>query len=392
MQELLAQIPLAENLRLPAAIGAIIVLTFIAAWIVKTILWVIAHRIAKRTKTDLDDNLLKAARKYIYYLVYLVGLVFLFELLEQTSGEEWSQVFMYADKAIYVLAVFVIARMLAQVFAVGLTWYAENVAAKTESTVDDEFIPLLDRVFKIVVYVLALLISLDHFDVDIKALVAVLGVGSLAIALAAKDTVANMIGGFVIMIDRPFRIGDRVRLDDGTVCKVHSIGIRSTKFWTFDNTLIIVPNAELMSSTVHNITYPHPQVRVRVDIGVGYDSDIDQVRDIMLTAADEHEAVIEDPGPGFYILGFGDNAIDVTIRCYVEDVSQGFKTESEMRQMILEKFREANIEIPFPQRVVTMAETPETEPSEDKAKGTKFMKATRVKRGDPQIDIEDDED
>jgi small-conductance mechanosensitive channel len=189
-----------------------------------------------------------------------------------------------------------------------------------------------------------------------------------------------MIGGFVIMIDRPFRQGDRVRLGDGTVCVAHTIGIRSTKFWTFDNTLIIVPNAELMKSTVHNITYPFPRVRVRVNVGVGYDSDMSLVERVMLDEAKRHPKVIDDPKPSFFFLDFGDSSLDVSLRCHVDDVGEQFRTGSDLRFQILERFRVEGIEIPFPQRVVTTvggkALPSESTPVEEASGGTKSRPKT----------------
>ncbi len=353
MTELLSQLPVSELLRSVIGIVGIIVITLVAAWLVRLFLFGVARRLTARTSTELDDQLLEAIRRPIYLLVNVIGLFVLSEFIESRTGETLGSLFVWIDGALWVFLVFLVAHVLVKIAAAGLTWYGANIASRTETTVDDEFIPLLDRAMKVIVYVLAVLIVLDHFEIDIKGLVAVLGVGSLAIALAAQETIANMIGGFVIMIDRPFRHGDRVRLADGTVCVVHAIGIRSTKFWTFDNTLIIVPNAELMKSTVHNITYPFPQVRVRVNVGVGYGSDMGLVERVMLEEARNHPKVMEEPGASFFFLDFGDSSLDVSLRCHVEDVGEQFRTASDLRFMILDRFRREGIEIPFPQRVVT---------------------------------------
>jgi len=174
--------------------------------------------------------------------------------------------------------------------------------------------------------------------------------------LAAQDTIANMIGGFVIMIDRPFRERDRVRLPDGTLCIVDKIGIRSTKLRTYDNTLIITPNAELMKSTIHNETYPYPEVRATVEVGVGYDSDIGKVREVMLDEAHKHPKVLKEPPPDFIFLNFGDSSLDVSIRCRVATIEDRFFVSSDLREQVLNRFRLEGIEIPFPQRVVTIVE------------------------------------
>jgi small-conductance mechanosensitive channel len=107
------------------------------------------------------------------------------------------------------------------------SWLTKNIASRSDSDMYAEFLPLINRLLRVVVFVVALVTILSHFNVDVNGLLAVLGVGSLAIALAAKDTIANMISGFIIMIDRPFRAGDRVILDSGEKCDVHKIGLRS---------------------------------------------------------------------------------------------------------------------------------------------------------------------
>lgn len=367
MYELIEKIPLPTSLQIIAASVAIIVLTILSVWIVRALLNQVVGRLASRTRTDLDDNLLSVIKRHIHYLVYIVGAVALFNYLEYVSDGRAPGLFKGIDGTLFVLGVFVIAVMIVRLMSTLLSWYATNIASRTETTLDDEFVPLADRGFRIVGYILALLIVLEHFEVDIMGLVAVLGIGSLAIALAAKETIANMIGGFVIMIDRPFRVGDRIRLDTGTTVIVDQIGIRSTKLRTFDNTLIIVPNAELMKSTVHNLTYPHPKLRVQVDVGVGYDSDMDQVRRVMLDEAEQHPVVIDDPPPSFIFLEFGDSSLNVSLRCWVADVSQQFGTASELREQVLNRFRKEGIEIPFPQRVVTMVPE-ETEAKERPAR------------------------
>ncbi|MBU3958295.1 MAG: mechanosensitive ion channel family protein [Candidatus Omnitrophica bacterium] len=134
-------------------------------------------------------------------------------------------------------------------------WYKENIAAKTSTRLDDELIPLLRRVANIAIWVIALLIILPFYGVNISALIAALGVGSLAIALAAQDTIANIIAGFMIMVDRPFRPGDRIKLPSGEVVTVLDIGVRRSKFLSEDKAIIIVPNLELSKSKIINYTY-----------------------------------------------------------------------------------------------------------------------------------------
>jgi len=355
MEQLLQELPVSPAVRTLIGIASIILITALASALLRTLVFSTVSRMTRRTSTTLDDRLLKATRSYLSLLVYVFGLSVLFDFLGSRYTEYLGANLMEVINAIiYAVGVIVVAILLVRVVSAFLGWYGDTVAVRTETTLDDEFIPLLDRTVKIVVFTLAVLIVLEHFGVDIKGMVAVLGIGSLAVALAAQDTLANMIGGFTIMIDRPFRVGDMVSLPDERRVVVHEIGIRSTKFLTFDNTLVIVPNAELIKSTIHNVTYPMPQVRVAVDVGVSYDSDIRKVREVLLDEARQHPGVLDDPAPQFFFLNFGDSSLDVTLRCHVACAEDHRKTSSELRIQILKRFRAEGIEIPFPQRVVTM--------------------------------------
>lgn len=155
--------------------------------------------------------------------------------------------------AIFVLSVtFWVQRIIGAAFG----WYHANIAAKTPTRLDDEFIPLFRRIAKITLWVVAAIILLSNLGVNLGALVATLGVGSLAIALAAQDTIANVISGFLIMIDRPFRMGDEIKLPSGEKVKVLDIGIRRSRFLNLDdNAIIIMPNLDLSKSKIINYTY-----------------------------------------------------------------------------------------------------------------------------------------
>ena len=134
-------------------------------------------------------------------------------------------------------------------------WYRQNVASRTKTRLDEQFIPLFAKLTNVILWVIALIILLSHFGININALVATLGVGSLAIALAAQDTIANLIAGFLIMVDRPFKIGDRIKLPTGEMVEVLEIGTRRSKFLSEDKAIIIVPNLDLSKKKIVNYTY-----------------------------------------------------------------------------------------------------------------------------------------
>lgn len=159
------------------------------------------------------------------------------------------------EKYIACIPIICVTFILQRIIGAVLGWYKEQVALKTRTTLDEELIPIVRRTLKVILWLIALLIILPLFGVNISALIATLGVGSLAIALAAQDTIANIISGFMIMVDRPFRIADKIKLPSGEVVKVLNIGVRRSKFLAEDGSIIIVPNLDLSKSKIVNYTY-----------------------------------------------------------------------------------------------------------------------------------------
>jgi small-conductance mechanosensitive channel len=163
----------------------------------------------------------------------------------------------YLTTIFIVCACFIVQRVTGAI----LTWYKDTVASKTVTRLDDELIPLLRRVFNVLIWVTAILIILPLYGINVNGLIATLGVSSLAIALAAQDTIANIIAGFMIMVDRPFRPGDRIKIPSGEVVSVLDVGVRRSKFLSDDKAVIIVPNLELSKSKIVNYTYGEERLK-----------------------------------------------------------------------------------------------------------------------------------
>ena len=158
------------------------------------------------------------------------------------------------------LLVLSVAFVLQRVSGAAYAWYLEHVASHAPTRLDDELIPLLRSLTTVVIWVLAVLVSLPLFGVNISALITTLGVTSLAVALAAQDVIANFIAGFLIMIDRPFRLGDRIKLPTGETVTVLDIGVRRSQFLAADRSIIIVPNQDLSKGRIVNYTYGDERV------------------------------------------------------------------------------------------------------------------------------------
>lgn len=160
------------------------------------------------------------------------------------------------NKSFLVISILTVAFWFQKVFGIIFKWYAIDVASKTKSRLDDEFIPLFRKITNIFLWIIVILLILSNLGINIGALVATLGISSLAIALAAQDTIANIIAGFLIMVDRPFRVDDEIKLPSGEKVTVLDIGIRRSRFLNLeDNAIIIVPNLDMSKSKIINYTY-----------------------------------------------------------------------------------------------------------------------------------------
>jgi small-conductance mechanosensitive channel len=163
-----------------------------------------------------------------------------------------------------------------------------------------------------------------------------------------------MISGFTIMIDRPFRIGDRIQLVGGQVGDVADIGLRSTKIKTLDNQLLIIPNSDLCNTMLTNQAFPNARIKGRINVGVAYGSDVDQVKQLLVATALEVNLVLPEPLPEAYFVSFGDSALTMSLFFWVEEYTALFATTDQVNSLIIKRFREHAIEIPFPIRTVIL--------------------------------------
>lgn len=334
---------------------AVALLILLATWVVSKVgvrlELLFFRRWVEKTKTDLDDRLLDIFTSGFRKIIWILGFYIVLHNLDSLTNEKIVQ---YGDDALYVLAVLIVASVLSKTLQTLLDWYSKHLSSRDKGKIQDEFQPLLKRMIFIIVYLTAIIFILNHFQQNISSLIVSLGVGSLAVALAAKDTLANMIAGFMIMTDRPFRLGDRIQLEAGEKGDVYDIGLRTTKILTFDNTLIIVPNQQIINEKVTNLSYPDPQIRVSVELGVAYGTDLKRVKDILIEICEAHPKVLSSPAPQVYFVNFGDSSLDLKVVCRVAKWGEQWGVGEELRMEINSILEKEGIEIPFPQHVVTM--------------------------------------
>ena len=205
---------------------------------------------------------------------------------------------------------------------------------------------------KLVHYVIisfGFLLALSALGLELTQLTIMLSALGVGIGFGLQGIVNNLVSGLILLFERPVRVGDYIEAS-GTWCEIQKIGLRATTVQTFDQADVIIPNADLVANQVTNWTLRNRRARLIIPVGVAYGSDIPLVIETLKASAEPHPMVAKSPAPQVLFLNFGESSLDLELRVWVLDVDQMMTARSELHQEIDRRFREANIEIAFPQR------------------------------------------
>lgn len=231
--------------------------------------------------------------------------------------------------------------------------------------IDKDLFLLIKNISRVLIIFAGIAWALIIWDVNLTPFFASAGIAGIAIALAAKDTMANFFGGISLFADRAYKVGDYIILDRGERGEVVDMGIRSTKIKTRDDVMISIPNSILANSMIINESAPEPRFRIRVDVGVAYGSDLRKVEKILLKVADENETLAGKPEPRVRIRAFAESSVNFQLLVWVRDPSEkGLQTHNLLKAIYI-AFENEGITIPFPQRDVHLV-APEPKPERPK--------------------------
>jgi len=218
--------------------------------------------------------------------------------------------------------------------------------------IDADIFLLFKNVSRILILLFAILWILLIWEVNLSPLFASAGIIGIAVALAAKDTLANFFGGVSIFMDRAYKVGEYIILESGERGEVVEVGIRSTKIQTRDDVMITIPNGIMANSKIINESAPQPRFRIRLDIGVAYGTDLDKVEELLLILADENNQVVKQPSPRVRLRTFGDSAVNFQLLLWIRDPREKGRQTHMLLKAVYQAFHENDISIPFPQRDV----------------------------------------
>lgn len=322
----------------------ILAVSVLVAFLAKFIVIRILKPLAKKTKTRIDDLLIRSISSIIFYIILILG----FKIGIQHFEFETAIYSSIVDT----LFILVIMIMVLRVITNFSKHWIENWAMKTESTADDRLIPLVAKILKAVTIILGFFFIFDTWNINISPLLATAGIAGIAIGFAVRDSLANILGGIQLVLDKTFKVGDKVELDSGEMGVIMDIGIRSTKLKTYDNEVIYIPNGSLANTKIKNFTVPDLSVRVNVNFGVEYGSDPARVQNIVLDAVKRIDTVIEEPEPVVQFLNMSDFSLDFVARVWVKNFTEAYSTKLKVTEVIYNALNEAHIGIPFPTRTI----------------------------------------
>ncbi len=259
------------------------------------------------------------------------------------------------EKIFYAFMIMVLASLTNGIFKTFLPQIREKVVARSETKMDDVIFDLVNRFASVIIFVMAAILALDVLGVNIMPFVAGAGVVGIAIGFAAKDTLSNVIAGVLLILDRPFEVGDRIEVwsapaNSATWGDVVHIGLRATKIRTTDNIVIVIPNNEIMTRDIVNYTTMSKDIRVRIPIGIAYDADVSKAKELIKKVSLELDWVKPDPEPKVVVKSFGDSAVNLEARVWISRPRKRIDTISHITDRVKEVFQQEGIEIPFPKR------------------------------------------
>lgn len=329
---------------------AIALLILVGSYVVaKLIYWLFGNVIKKatsRTKTKIDDILVEMLEKPVILGLTIFGFWYgIRQLVFPDTIVVWINNVYLA--MITLTATWLLSRLVDAI----IREYLVPLTEKTESDMDDQMLPVVQKGLRAAIWILGIIVALNNAGYNVSALLAGLGIGGLAMAMAAKDTVANFFGGITIFADKPFKINDRVKMGgfDGTITE---IGIRSTRLKTLEGRIVTIPNAKFTDGMVENVS-AEPSRKVIINLGLVYETTAEQMEKALSLLheiatgnqdlEDEHHAAFND---------FGASSLGIIFIYFIKKGADILATQTSVNMEIKRKFEANGLEMAFPTQTI----------------------------------------
>lgn len=332
--------------------GLVVLGTVIIAWAVNVVVIGLIRRAVARTETDFDDQLLESLHKPLFFSIVVFGLSFAASLVDLPDGL----------RAHLFPLIYTALLLMWTMFAVRFSRLVLRRMAANEqrfAVLHSQTLPLFENVAFIVIIALSIYYIFSSWDVDMSAWLASAGILGIAVGFAARDTLANLLAGVLIMADAPYKIKDYVVLETGERGEVTHIGLRSTRILTRDHIEVTIPNSVMGNTKIVNESAgPSTRSRIRAKIGCAYGSDVAEVEKVLLEVAAAEPEMREDPPPVVRMRGFGDSSLNFELMGWIDRPGDRGRILHQIYGAVYRKFGEVGIEIPYPKRDVYIKQLP----------------------------------
>lgn len=303
-------------------------------------------RKADRGRFQIDGILLRIFGPPLSALVALGSVNYALYRIPQVREQfdQWEG----AQRALFVLTgTWILASLVKNI----IREYGLPIARRTDTDIDERVVRLLDLMAIYVIWIAGILIALRELDIQVTAFLASMGIAGLAVALAAKTVLSNVLAGVTLTADRNFRVGDRIEVGE-YIGDVLEINLHKTVIRTRDNEIVLIPNDVLGKEIIVNHMLPEQKTRIELEIGVAYGTDLDRATALLQDLLRGSDRILPDPPPEVNVVSLGDNAILLQILLWIDAPRGKRAVRDDVYRRALSRFAEAGIEIPFPQRMV----------------------------------------
>ncbi len=299
---------------------------------------------AEQTETKMDDLIIHSLGSPLTILAFFIPVFFAI----QHAINVYPQYQWIADSKVLLSMYILVGTWIISTFVDGfLRTYGMALAETTETDLDDRIIEILQKIAKYLIWFTGILYVLTLFNINITPLIAGAGIFGIAIALAAQDLFSNFFGGAVIITDQPFKVGDRVLIND-ILGDVTHIGPRSTRIITLDSDVVTIPNNKITTSVVRNFSLPSPQVRIQIPVTVANGTDIDHVKKLLNYIAEKamksrSDIINQNPMHTVYLTKMDKSAMTFELTVYAREFKHNSVIKDFLNTLIIEEFRKEGI-------------------------------------------------
>ena len=327
--------------------GLVVVAFAILSKVLVYIIDKIILALTRHTKTSFDDEIVSTIKNPLTWLILSFGLAFALKTLQ--SGHYLID---YSSKLVITVQILLVVVMAVRVADILINHWGGTFSKRTKSTIDRDVLPIARKSVKAVLVILALLLIMSSWDINIGGFLAGMGIAGIAIGFAVKDSLANIFGGISLILDEAYKVGDIIQLESGEIGNVVDIGLRSTKIRTRKNELMILPNGYMANSKILNHQLPDLSVRVDVNFCVEYGTEIDLVEKVISTTLKKNDYSLDEPEPTVLFLLMGDFSLNFQARFWIQDVRNRVRFQSQATKDIYNALKQAKIGIPFPTNLI----------------------------------------